>query len=91
MFEKNTIFLQVFEVFCSCFENPLFLVLASAFGGFVFFVFLFFSCCCLTNQVAMFWFLFLLFWVSLLWLCGMCCFFGLFLVCFVFLEGLRVK
>ena len=48
-------------------------------------------CCCWTNQVAMFWFLFLLFWVSLFFLWYVF-FFCLFLVCFVFfMEGLGVR
>ena len=65
-------------------------MLAFPLVGFDFLCFFFPSCCCccLTNQVAMFWFLFL-FWVSLVWLCGMFCFlalkpslFVLFLFCF---------
>ena len=56
-------------------------MLAFPFVGFVFVWFLVYSsCCCLINQVAMFWFLFLLFGVSLVLLCVICwMFFGLFL------------
>ena len=40
MLEKKHSFLQVFEVCCSCFQNPLFLMLAFPFFGFVFVCFL---------------------------------------------------
>ena len=79
MFE-NTIFLQVWEGFCSCFFNPFFLMLAFSFVGFsCFCIFLTSSCCCFINQVSMFWLLFLLFWVSLVLLCV------IFWICFLFL------
>ena len=40
MFEKKHYFLQVFKVFCSCFQSPLFLMLAFPFVDFVFVCFL---------------------------------------------------
>ena len=74
MFEKINISLQLFTVFGSCFQNPLFLMLAFPSVGFILFVFFFTSCCCccLINKVVVFWFLFLLFWVSLVLLCVIC-------------------
>ena len=38
VWQKNTIFLQVFKVFSICFQKPLFLMLAFPFVGFVFFI-----------------------------------------------------
>ena len=91
MFGKKHCFFCRFFWFCICFQKPLFLMLAFPFVGFLFLCFLFACCCCWTNHVAMFWFLFLLFWVSFVWFCFMCC---VFLVCFwfgLFGEGLRVR
>ena len=89
---KKHYFLQVFKVFCLAFKALCFL--CWPFLLLVLFLFGFFltsSCCCLIDKVALFWFLFLLFWVSLVLLCVICwMFWGVFLV-FVFLEGLRVR
>ena len=81
VWKEKPIFLQVCKVFCTCFQNPLFLMLAFSFVGFVFLYFLFTSCCCLTNQYAMFWFVF--FFGGFLGLV-MCYVLGLFLVCLWF-------
>ena len=81
-----------FEAFCSCFLNPFFLMLAFGFVDFVLGFFFTSSCCCLINQVAMFWFRFLLFWVSLVFL--LCVIFWIVFVIFDFcfvLEGFRVR
>ena len=90
---KNTIFLQVFKFFCICFQTLLFfcwpfllLVL-----NFCVFLFCFSCCCCWTNQVAMFWFLFLLFWVSLVFYVLCVLLFVCFWFVLLFMEGLRVK
>ena len=92
---KNALFFcRFFKVFCICFQNPYFLVLAFPFVAFEFLCFFCSCCCCWINQVAMFWFLFLLYWVSWVCLCVMCrVSFGLFLVSFVLflLEGLGVR
>ena len=79
---KNTIFLQVFKVFCICFQKPYFLVLAFPFLGFEFLCFfvLFFlllwldksGCYVLVSVFVVLGFL--------VFFCGMCSFF----VCFWF-------
>ena len=61
---KNYFATVFYFIFCSCFLNPFFLMLTFGLVGFIFAFFFTSSCSCLINQVAMFWFLFLLFWVS---------------------------
>ena len=76
--------MQVFKVFCSCFLNPFFLMLAFGFVGLAIFVFFFTSsCCCLIKQVAMLWLFIVCVFVGFLGfvsfgLCfgGFCFFFG---------------
>ena len=89
---KNTIFLQVFKVFCICFQKPYFLVLAFPFLGFEFLCFFLFflllwldksGCYVLVSVFVVLGFLVFLWYVF---------FFCLFLVCFVFfMEGLGVR
>ena len=91
MFEKHYV-LQVLKVFCSCFVNPLFLILACYFVGFSCFQFLLylflllfhtssFSVLVLVSVVLGFLGLFCV----IFWICFFCFWF-----CFFF-EGLRVK
>ena len=79
---KNTIFCRFLRFFAPAFKA--FCFLCWPFLLLVLFLFAFFftccCCCCLINQVAMFWFLFLLFWVSLV----LCVISWCFLVCFCF-------
>ena len=61
-FWKTTIFLQVLELFCSCFVSPFFLILPFGFVGYYCFCFFFACfCCCFISQVSIIWFLFLFF------------------------------
>ena len=85
---KNTIFLQVFKVFCICFQNPYFLVLAFPFLGFEFLCFFFVFLVVVIRQIRLLCsgFCFLLFWVSLVFY--VVCL--LFFVCFCFFFFWRV-
>ena len=66
--------------FCICIQNPYFLVLAFLFVGFEFLCFFLFLLLLLFQKSSCYVVVsaFLLYWVSLVFFCGMCCFF---LVC----------
>ena len=93
MFQKTLFFCRFWRFFAFAFKTLLFLCWPFLLLVLNFCVFLFcFSCCCCcwTNQVAMFWFLFLLFWVSLVFYV-VCVFFVCFWFVLFLMEGLRVK
>ena len=78
----------MFTVFCICFQNPYFLVLAFPFAGFEFLCL--FSSLVVVSQIKLLCsgFCFLLFWVSWVCLCVMCCVFFWFLL-FSFFGGFK--
>ena len=82
MFEENTIFLQAFKVFCISFQNPLFLMLAFPFVGFVCLCFLFYLLLLLFDKSSCYVLVFVFVVLGLMvWLCVVCCvFFGWLLV-----------
>ena len=81
-FKKHYFSAGFFRFFAFAFKTLIFLCWPFLLLVLNFCVFLFCSCCCcccFTNQVAMFWFLFLLYWVSLVFFSVVCVVF--FLVC----------
>ena len=92
---KNTIFLQVFKVFCICFQNPYFLVLAFPFVGFeflCFFCFVFLVVVIGQIRLLCSGFCFCCFgfpWFFMWYVFFFLCFW--FVLFFFFMEGLRVK
>ena len=91
-FKKTLFFCRFLRFFAFAFKSLIFLCWPFLFLVLNFCVFLFwFSCCCgWTNLVAMFGFLFLLFWVSLFFFVVCVLFFVFGLFCF-FMEGLGVR
>ena len=90
---KNTIFLQVFKFFCTCFQNPLFLMLAFPFVGFVFPCFLFYFVLLLFDKSSCYVLVFVFVVLGFLGLvmCYVLCFFWFVFGLVFFLEGLRVR
>ena len=79
--KKNTIFCKFLRFFCTCFQNPLFLILAFPFVGFVFPCFLFYFLLLLDKSSCyVLVFVFVVLGFLGLVVCYVFCFFGLFLV-----------